>query len=48
VAGFTADNLAIELVRPQAEPRVRTIRIDSGKEAAGASNMIDITARRLR
>jgi HSP20 family molecular chaperone IbpA len=50
VAGARLDNglLAIELVRPHAEPRVRTIRIDSGNEPAGAGNTIDITARRLR
>ena len=37
--------LAIELMRPAAEPRIRTIRIDAGKDA-GADNTIDITARR--
>ena len=31
---------------PVAEPRIRTIRIDAGKEDAGAGNTIDITARR--
>jgi len=47
VTGAQLDNglLAIDLVRPQAEPRIRTIRIDSGKQA-GADNTIDITARR--
>ena len=50
VIGARLDNglLAIELVRPQAEPRVRSIRIDSGKDPAGANNTIDITARRLK
>ena len=32
-------------VRPQAEPRIRTIRIDPGTQA-GADKTIDITARR--
>ena len=47
VIGAQLDNglLSIDLVRPQAEPRIRTIRIDSGKQA-GADNTIDITARR--
>ncbi|HEY6982571.1 Hsp20 family protein [Reyranella sp.] len=38
--------LEIDLVRPAAEPRVRTIRIDSGKENT-ANQTIDITARRV-
>ena len=38
--------LSIDLVRPVAEPRIRTIRIDAGKDDAGANNTIDITARR--
>ena len=38
--------LSIDLMRPAAEPRIRTIRIDSGEATAGASNAIDITARR--
>jgi HSP20 family molecular chaperone IbpA len=48
VTGARLDNglLEIELERPVAEPRIRTIPIDSGKTDAGASNMIDITARR--
>jgi HSP20 family molecular chaperone IbpA len=47
VTGARLDNglLAIDLVRPPAEPRVRTIRIDSGKQA-DADKLIDITARR--
>jgi HSP20 family molecular chaperone IbpA len=38
--------LSIDLVRPVAEPRIRTIRIDAGNKDAGTDNMIDITARR--
>jgi len=38
--------LAIDLTRPVAEPRVRTIRIDSGDESGRSDNTIDITARR--
>jgi HSP20 family molecular chaperone IbpA len=47
VTGARLDNglLSIDLVRPQAEPRIRTIRIDSGQQAA-AGNTIDINARR--
>jgi HSP20 family molecular chaperone IbpA len=47
VTGARLDNglLAIDLVRPQAEPRIRTIRIDSGQKA-DAGNAIDINARR--
>ena len=47
VVGARLDNglLSIDLVRPQAEPRIRTIRIDSGKQA-DADKLIDITARR--
>lgn len=37
--------LSIDLVRPAAEPRIRTIRIDSG-ETPEATHAIDITARR--
>ncbi len=50
VVGARLDNglLSIELARPLAEPRVRTIRIDSGNQPAGTNNTIDITARRLR
>lgn len=48
VAGARLDNglLEIDLVRPVAEPRIRTIRIDGGKDADRADNTIDITARR--
>jgi HSP20 family molecular chaperone IbpA len=48
VTGARLDNglLEIDLVRLVAEPRVRTIRIDSGKESA-ADQAIDITARRV-
>jgi HSP20 family molecular chaperone IbpA len=48
VMGARLDNglLEIELVRLVAEPRVRTIRIDSGKVSA-ANQTIDITARRV-
>src|SRR5580704_10540675 len=48
VLGARLDNglLAIDLVRPVAEPRMRTIRIDAGKKDAGTDNTIDITARR--
>jgi len=47
VVGAQLDNglLSIDLARPKAEPRIRTIRIDSGKQA-GADNTIDIAARR--
>ncbi len=47
VTGARLDNglLAIELMRPVAEPRIRTIRIDAGRDT-GADNTIDITARR--
>ena len=38
--------LSIDLVRPVAEPRIRTIRIDADKDSAGTGNTIDITARR--
>ena len=40
--------LSIDLVRPVAEPRIRTIHIDAGKKDAGADNTIDITARRTQ
>ncbi len=52
VMGARLDNglLSIDMARPVAEPRVRTIRIDAGqdsKEGSGpAGNTIDITARR--
>ncbi|MCW5735925.1 MAG: Hsp20 family protein [Enhydrobacter sp.] len=47
VIGAQLDNglLSIDLARPRAEPRIRTIRIDSGKQT-GVENTIDITARR--
>jgi HSP20 family molecular chaperone IbpA len=47
VTGARLDNglLSIDLIRPHAEPRVRTIRIDSGTQA-DADKLIDITARR--
>ena len=38
--------LSFDLVRPAAEPRIRTFRIDAGKKDAGTDNTIDITARR--
>jgi HSP20 family molecular chaperone IbpA len=49
VTGASLDNglLAVDLVRPQAEPRVRTIRIDSPKDEGQPSNTIDINARRI-
>jgi HSP20 family molecular chaperone IbpA len=48
VTGARLDNglLSIDLVRPVAEPRIRTIRIEASKEDAGKDNTIDITARR--
>jgi len=48
VMGARLDNglLSIDLVRPHAEPRIRTIRIDAGPDRDEASNTIDITARR--
>jgi HSP20 family molecular chaperone IbpA len=48
VTGARLDNglLSIDLMRPVLEPRIRTIRIDAGREDGPASNMIDITARR--
>ncbi|MDP2329396.1 MAG: Hsp20 family protein [Reyranella sp.] len=50
VIGARLDNglLSIDLVRPEAEPRIRNIRIDSGKMVTGATNAIDITARRTQ
>ena len=47
VVGARLDNglLSIDLVRPQAEPRIRTIRIDSGTQV-DADKLIDINARR--
>jgi HSP20 family molecular chaperone IbpA len=47
VTGARLDNglLSIDLMRPHAEPRVRTIHIDSGTQA-DADKLIDITARR--
>ena len=48
VMGARLDNglLSIDLVRPHAEPRIRTIRIDAGSGRDETSNTIDITARR--
>ena len=48
VMGARLDNglLSIDLMRPAAELRIRTIRIDSGETAPDANNAIDITARR--
>ena len=48
VMGARVDNglLSIDLMRPAAELRIRTIRIDSGETAPDANNAIDITARR--
>ena len=48
VTGARLDNglLSIDLARPVAEPRIRTIRIDAGNKDAGPDNTIDITARR--
>ena len=50
VTGARLDNglLSIDLIRPTAEPRIRTIRIDAGKTDAGATNAVDITARRTQ
>ena len=50
VVGARLDNglLSIDLVRPTVEPRIRTIRIDAGKESSATDNTIDITARRAR
>ena len=50
VIGARLDNglLSIDLIRPAIEPRIRTIRIDSGETIAGATNAIDITARRTQ
>ena len=47
VTGARLDNglLSIDLMRPQAEPRIRTIRIESGKQD-DADKLIDINARR--
>jgi HSP20 family molecular chaperone IbpA len=50
VTGARLDNglLAIDLVRPVAEPRMRTIRIEGSKTEAGRTgNTVDITARRI-
>lgn len=49
VTGARLDNglLSIDLLRRIEEPRIRTIRIDAGGEAA-PDNTIDITARRAR
>ena len=48
VIGARLDNglLSIDLERPAAEPRIRTIRIDSGEAVPDANNAIDIAARR--
>jgi HSP20 family molecular chaperone IbpA len=50
VTGARLDNglLSINLVRPHAEPRIRTIRIDAGSRNAAPDNTIDITAHRVR
>lgn len=50
VTGARLDNglLAIDLVRPVLEPRIRTIRIDAGSATGSADHTIDITARRSR
>ncbi|MFN4017550.1 MAG: Hsp20 family protein [Reyranella sp.] len=50
VTGARLDNglLAIDLVRPVLEPRIRTIRIDAGRVGGTADHTIDITARRSR
>ncbi len=50
VVGARLDNglLAIDLTRPVAEPRIRTIRIDAGKDSGRTDNTIDITARRIQ
>jgi HSP20 family molecular chaperone IbpA len=50
IVGARLDNglLAIDLTRPVAEPRMRTIRIDGSKTEAGRTdNTVDITARRI-
>lgn len=50
VTGARLDNglLSIDLMRPLQEPRIRTIRIESGAGASATDNTIDITARRIR
>ncbi len=50
VVGARLDNglLSIDLIRPPAEPRIRTIRIDAGDAPAGRDNEIDIIARRTQ
>ena len=50
VVGARLDNglLAIDLTRPAAEPRIRTIRIDASKDSGRTDNTIDITARRIQ
>ena len=51
VLGARLDNglLAIELARPVAEPRIRTIRIDGSETEAGRSDItVDITAHRAQ
>lgn len=50
VIGARLDNglLSIDLIRPAAEPRIRTIRIDSGETTTGTTNTVDITARRTQ
>jgi len=50
VRGARLDNglLSVDLVRPVVEPRIRTIRIDAGQDAAETDTTIDITARRVR
>ena len=44
--GIEVMGARIDLMRPAAELRIRTIRIDSGETAPDANNAIDITARR--
>ena len=50
VTGARLDNglLSIDLVRPVQEPRIRRIRIEAGDAGSGASNTIDIAARRVQ
>ena len=50
VIGARLDNglLSIDLVRPMAEPRIRTIHIDASSTRSGAGNTVDITARRTQ
>lgn len=50
VIGARLDNglLSIDLMRPAAEPRIRTIPIDSSETTTDATNAIDVTARRTQ